>query len=184
MARFRFCLIFTKCTLHVSKAFACNCEEDVAASSLLGILFERIACKSLIACSVSRLPEQNGSRSFSIASDLKGSWGRLQRNRLSFQNYKKKLEENPPQLCSLAGGYLFPLFFRAWGDLVVGVSKELPYPACSSSGGGCFPGPPRPACRSPAAQVSAQPDLASDQRKRTQWINRLARARQSVRPHI
>lgn len=73
--------------------------------------FERIPCKSLIACSVSRLPEQNESWSFSIASDLKGSWGRFQRkigflSKTTRKSYRKTH-------CNFARGWLVGIYFRS-----------------------------------------------------------------------
>ena len=141
---FVFCLIFAKRPLHVSNYSGCNCKEDISASSLLGILFERIPCKSLIASPASPPPEQNGSWSFSRATELNGSWGRFQRNRLSFQNYKKSSSKTrrPPCSSAVCRVFLFCLFFAEWGDLRgEGGACKLPDPAGSSAGGGYLPDP-------------------------------------------
>lgn len=91
-------------------------------------------------------PEQNGSWSFSIASDLKGSWGGFQRNSLSFQNYKKKLQKNTPAAFL---SYSWPvfisyLFFGEWGDFGGGVPANCVIPPAAAQEGGCLPGPQPP----------------------------------------
>lgn len=151
---FVFCLIFAKRPLHVSNYFGCNCKEDISAASLLGILFERIPCKSLIASPASPPPEQNGSWSFSRATELNGSWGRFQRNRLSFQNYKKSSSKarRPSCSCTVAG-CLFSVSSSRRGETCGGEGGacKLHDPAAAEQEGAASP-TPAPGVQSPAVR--------------------------------
>lgn len=107
-------------------------------------------------------PEQNGSWSFSIASGLKGSWGRFQRNSLSFQNYKKSYRKPHQPLCSCTvGRYLFPGSSSAgsrdtWGG--GGCKRPLPR-GQQQRQRGCLPGPRAPRAR---AQFPRSPKFKRD----------------------